>query len=71
MALILADTSAWIEYDRATGSAADLRLRDLIASSGAVALRSRAAVLAHDAAFARMASVVALRLDRGSLRAPA
>ena len=26
--VILADTSAWVEYDRATGSAVDLRLRN-------------------------------------------
>lgn len=30
--MILADTSAWIEYDRATGSAVDQRLADLIGS---------------------------------------
>jgi predicted nucleic acid-binding protein len=35
---ILADTSAWVEYDRATGSGVDYRLRDLIASDGPVAL---------------------------------
>ena len=28
--MILVDTSAWVEYDRATGSAVDQRLRDLI-----------------------------------------
>lgn len=28
--MILADTSAWVEYDRRTGSAAHLRLRELI-----------------------------------------
>lgn len=32
--MILADTSAWIEFDRATGSAADLRLAELIATDG-------------------------------------
>jgi predicted nucleic acid-binding protein len=32
--VILADTSAWVEYDRATGSAADRRLTDLIATDG-------------------------------------
>lgn len=32
--MILADTSAWAEYDRATGSAVDLRLRELIADGG-------------------------------------
>ncbi len=36
--MILADTSAWVEYDRATGSAIDLRLRDLIAADGPVAV---------------------------------
>ncbi len=32
--MILADTSAWVEYDRATGSAADQRLAALIADDG-------------------------------------
>lgn len=32
--MILVDTSAWVEYDRATGSAADLRVADLIAEGG-------------------------------------
>lgn len=32
--MILADTSAWVEYDRATGSAADNRVAELIASNG-------------------------------------
>jgi len=36
--VILADTSAWVEYDRATGSTVDLRLRDLIAADGPVAV---------------------------------
>ena len=36
--MILADTSAWIEYDRATGSAVDLRLAELIAAEGPVAV---------------------------------
>jgi predicted nucleic acid-binding protein len=36
--VILADTSAWVEYDRATGSAADLRLSELIAADGPVAV---------------------------------
>ena len=35
--LILADTSAWVEYDRATGSPADQRLRALIADEGPLA----------------------------------
>ena len=36
--MILADTSAWVEYDRATGSTVDLRLRDLIAADGPIAV---------------------------------
>jgi predicted nucleic acid-binding protein len=36
--VILADTSAWVEYDRATGSAVDLRLSELIASAGPIAV---------------------------------
>lgn len=32
--MILADTSAWVEYDRATGSTADRRLAELIATDG-------------------------------------
>lgn len=34
--MILADTSAWVEYDRATGSRADQRLTELIATDGAL-----------------------------------
>ncbi len=36
--MILADTSAWVEYDRATGSATDRRLTELIAADGPVAV---------------------------------
>jgi predicted nucleic acid-binding protein len=36
--VILADTSAWVEYDRATGSAVDQRLAALIAADGPVAV---------------------------------
>ncbi len=36
--MILADTSAWIEYDRASGSPVHLRLRELIASDGELAV---------------------------------
>jgi len=36
--VILADTSAWVEYDRATGSAVDLRLSELIAAEGPIAV---------------------------------
>jgi predicted nucleic acid-binding protein len=32
--VILADTSAWVEYDRATGSTADQRVTELIATDG-------------------------------------
>lgn len=32
--MILADTSAWVEYDRATGSSADQRIAELIATDG-------------------------------------
>lgn len=34
--MILADTSAWVEFDRATGSAVDQRLTSLIAAGGAL-----------------------------------
>ena len=36
--MILADTSAWVEYDRATGSATDRRLSELIAADGPIAV---------------------------------
>ena len=36
--MILADTSAWVEYDRATGSSVDQRLTALIAADGPVAV---------------------------------
>ncbi len=36
--MILVDTSAWVEYDRATGSAVDRRLTDLIAKGGPLAV---------------------------------
>ena len=32
--MILADTSAWVEYDRGTGSTADQRIAELIAGDG-------------------------------------
>lgn len=35
--MILADTSAWVEYDRATGSPVDERLTALIAGNGPLA----------------------------------
>ncbi len=36
--MILADTSAWVEYDRCTGSAVDRRLAELIETDGPVAV---------------------------------
>lgn len=36
--MILADTSAWVEYDRATGSPVDTRLTNLIAEDGPLAV---------------------------------
>jgi predicted nucleic acid-binding protein len=36
--VILVDTSAWVEFDRATGSAVDRRLTDLITTTGDVAV---------------------------------
>jgi hypothetical protein len=36
--VILADTSAWVEYDRATGSTVDRRLTELIATEGPLAV---------------------------------
>jgi predicted nucleic acid-binding protein len=36
--MILADTSAWVEYDRATGSAVDTRLTRLIADEEPLAV---------------------------------
>lgn len=36
--MILADTSAWVEYDRATGSPVDQRLADLIRQDGPLAV---------------------------------
>jgi predicted nucleic acid-binding protein len=36
--MILADTSAWVEYDRATGSRVDRRLTELIGRDGALAV---------------------------------
>jgi len=36
--VILADTSAWVEFDRATGSAVDRRLTSLISEDGPLAV---------------------------------
>lgn len=36
--MILADTSAWVEYDRATGTGVDRRLAELVATEGPLAV---------------------------------
>lgn len=36
--MILADTSAWVEFDRATGSPVDVRIAELIAQDGPLAV---------------------------------
>ncbi len=36
--MILADTSAWVEYDRSTGSPVDRRMAELIAADGPLAV---------------------------------
>jgi predicted nucleic acid-binding protein len=36
--MILADTSAWVEYDRSTGSAVDRRMHELIETDGELAV---------------------------------
>ena len=36
--MILVDSSAWVEYDRATGSPTHLRLRELIEAGGPIAV---------------------------------
>jgi hypothetical protein len=59
--VILADTSASVQYDGSTSSTADLRLRDLIA---AVSRRHEATLLACDIDLDRVARVVGIELDR-------
>lgn len=49
--MILADTSAWVEFDRATGSPADLRLAELMSHDGELAVTEP--VVAEVAAGAR------------------
>lgn len=49
--MILADTSAWVEFDRATGSAVDVRLTELISRGGEIAVTEP--VVAEVAAGAR------------------
>lgn len=38
--MILVDTSAWVEFDRATGSRVDTALSDLIANTDEVAVQT-------------------------------
>ncbi len=57
--MILVDTSVWVEFDRATGSPADLRLTGLIGTGGPIAVTEPVAmeVLAgakDDAAWLRL-----------------
>lgn len=68
--MILADTSAWVEYDRATGSAVDARLRELIADEGPVAVTEpvRMEVLAGARSDAREADLRRLLLRFHLLR---
>lgn len=49
--MILADTSAWVEFDRATGSPVDLRLTELISQGAELAITEP--VVAEVAAGAR------------------
>lgn len=49
--MILADTSAWVEFDRATGSAVDQRLTELISTDGLLAVTEP--IIAEVAACAR------------------
>jgi predicted nucleic acid-binding protein len=49
--VILADTSAWVEFDRATGSTVDRRLTELISADGQLAVTEP--VIAEVAAGAR------------------
>jgi predicted nucleic acid-binding protein len=108
--VILVDSSVWVEYDRATGSPAHVRLREaelrrllmrfrlvrfdtvtdfngavriyrICRAAGviprgmidcmiaAVAWRTRATLLAHDADLDRVARVIEIELDHASLRA--
>lgn len=62
--MILADTSAWVEFDRATGSAADRRIADLIAEDGPLAVTEPVAmeVLAGARSDAREADLRSLLL---------
>lgn len=77
--MILADTSAWVEYDRASASPADRRVAELIAGDGpsavtepvvtevaSVAQGHEATLPAHDADLSRVAGVIGVEMDAGS-----
>lgn len=68
--MILVDTSAWVEYDRATGSRADQRLTELISADGPVAVTEPVVmeVLAGARSEAREAELRRLLLRFGLLR---
>jgi predicted nucleic acid-binding protein len=68
--VILADTSAWVEFDRATGSAVDRRLTQLIAGDALVAVTEPVVmeVLAGARTEARLADLRRL-MDRFALLA--
>ena len=68
--MILADTSAWVEFDRATGSAVDRRLTQLIAGDALVAVTEPVVmeVLAGARTEARLADLRRL-MDRFALLA--
>ena len=65
--MILADTSAWVEFDRATGSAVDHRLTELISDAGPLAVTEpvvmEVASGARDDARAVMLRRLLLRFD--------
>ena len=62
--MILVDTSAWVEFDRATDSAADRRIAELIAADGPLAVTEPVAmeVLAGARSDAREADLRSLLL---------
>jgi predicted nucleic acid-binding protein len=65
--VILADTSAWVEYDRATGSAADERVAQLIVGGGQLVVTEPVVmeVLAGARSDARAADLRRLLLSSG------
>lgn len=67
--MILADTSAWVEYDRATGSPVDARLIELITTDGPLVITEpvRMEVLAGARSDAREDQLRRLLLRAGLL----